>query len=75
MSASATLVIVPVRPTDTPAVMTGARPPRRRLRAQLRADGRVDTEWLGGDSEHPDIDRWAREAVSRLHGLAPAAEL
>lgn len=37
---------------------------RLRLRARLRADGRVDTEWLGGDSDHPDLERWAREAVT-----------
>jgi len=48
---------------------------RLRLRAQLRANGRVDTEWLGGDSERPEVERWAREAVSftYLHPLRDAA--
>ena len=48
---------------------------RLRLRAQLRPDGRVDTEWLGGDSDHPEVERWAREAVSftYLHPLRDAA--
>lgn len=48
---------------------------RLRLRARLRADGRVDTEWLGGDSDHPDLERWAREAVTftYLHPLRDAA--
>jgi putative ATP-dependent endonuclease of OLD family len=48
---------------------------RLRLRARLRADGRVDTEWLGGDSDHPDLEGWAREAVTftYLHPLRDAA--
>lgn len=48
---------------------------RLRLRARLRADGRVDTEWMGGDSDHPDLERWAREAVTftYLHSLRDAA--
>jgi putative ATP-dependent endonuclease of the OLD family len=48
---------------------------RLRLRARLRADGRADTEWLGGDSDHPEVERWAREAVSftYLHPLRDAA--
>jgi putative ATP-dependent endonuclease of OLD family len=48
---------------------------RLRLRAHLRADGRVDTEWFGGDSDHPDAERWAREAISftYLHPLRDAA--
>jgi len=48
---------------------------RLRLRARLGADGRVDTEWLGGDSDHPDLERWAREAVTftYLHALRDAA--
>lgn len=48
---------------------------RLRLRAQLRANGRVDTEWFGGDSEHPDVEAWAREAVTftYLHPLRDAA--
>lgn len=48
---------------------------RLRLRASLRADGRVDTEWLGGDSDHPDLERWAREAITftYLHPLRDAA--
>ncbi len=53
----------------------GAGTARLRLRARLRADGRVDTEWLGGDSDHPDLERWAREAVTftYLHPLRDAA--
>lgn len=45
------------------------------MRARLHADGRVDTEWLGGDSDHPDLERWAREAVTftYLHPLRDAA--
>jgi putative ATP-dependent endonuclease of OLD family len=48
---------------------------RLRLRARLRSDGRVDTEWVGGDSDHPEVERWAREAVSftYLHPLRDAA--
>lgn len=48
---------------------------RLRLRARLRSDGRVDTEWLGGDSDHPDLERWAREAITftYLHPLRDAA--
>jgi putative ATP-dependent endonuclease of OLD family len=48
---------------------------RLRLRARLRSDGRIDTEWLGGDSDHPDLERWAREAITftYLHPLRDAA--
>ena len=48
---------------------------RLRMRARLRADGKVDTEWLGGDSDHPDLERWAREAITftYLHPLRDAA--
>lgn len=48
---------------------------RVRLRATLRSDGKVDTAWFGGDSEHPDVERWAREAVTftYLHPLRDAA--
>lgn len=47
---------------------------RLRLRARLRPDGRVDTDWLGGDADHPDIERWAREAITftYLHPLRDA---
>lgn len=47
---------------------------RLRLRARLRPDGRVDTEWFGGDSEHPEVERWARDAVTftYLHPLRDA---
>ena len=47
---------------------------RLRLRARLRADGRAETEWVGGDSDHPEVERWAREAVSftYLHPLRDA---
>jgi putative ATP-dependent endonuclease of OLD family len=40
-----------------------------RVRADLRSDDRVDVEWFGGDSEHPDIERWAREAIT--HTICP----
>ena len=48
---------------------------RLRLRARLRPDGRVDTEWVGGDGDHPDLERWAREAITctYLHPLRDAA--
>lgn len=36
---------------------------RLRLRARLRGNNRVDVDWFGGDSQHPDVERWAREAV------------
>lgn len=53
----------------------GAGCARLRVRARLRPDGRVDTEWLGGDSDHPDVERWAREAITftYLHPLRDAA--
>lgn len=48
---------------------------RIRLRATLTSSGRVHTEWFGGDSDHPDIEQYAREAVSftYLHPLRDAA--
>lgn len=48
---------------------------RLRMRARLRPDQRVDTEWIGGDSDHPDVERWAREAITftYLHPLRDAA--
>jgi putative ATP-dependent endonuclease of the OLD family len=48
---------------------------RLRLRARLRPTGRVDVEWFGGDSQHPEVERWAREAVTftYLHPLRDAA--
>jgi putative ATP-dependent endonuclease of the OLD family len=48
---------------------------RLRLRAHLRSDERVDVDWFGGDSDHPDVERWAREAVTHtyLHPLRDAA--
>lgn len=36
---------------------------RLRLKATRGADGRIDVEWFGGDSHHPDVERWARDAV------------
>lgn len=56
-----------------PSLGSGAA--RLRLRAHLRPSGRIDTEWLGGDSEHPDVEGWAREAVTFtfLHPLRDAA--
>jgi len=48
---------------------------RLRMRAQLRSTGRVDVEWFGGDSDHPDVERWARDAVTftYLHPLRDAS--
>lgn len=48
---------------------------RLRLRASLTTSGKVRTEWFGGDSEHPDVEAWAREAVTftYLHPLRDAA--
>jgi putative ATP-dependent endonuclease of OLD family len=53
----------------------GAGCARLRMRARRRPDGRVDTEWLGGDSDHPDVERWARDAITftYLHPLRDAA--
>lgn len=46
-----------------------------RLKARIGLDGRVITQWYGGDSEHPDIERHARSAVRfvYLHPLRDAA--
>jgi putative ATP-dependent endonuclease of OLD family len=40
----------------------GANKARLRLAASLRSDGKVDTEWYGGDSSHADVEKFAREA-------------
>ncbi len=42
----------------------GANKARLRLAASLRSDGKVDTEWYGGDSSRPDVERFAREATT-----------
>ena len=49
------------------APSVGPNAARLRVRARLRADDRVDVEWFGGDSEHPDIEKWAREAVRHTY--------
>ena len=36
---------------------------RLRLRATIGPTGRIDTEWFGGDSRSPEVEKWAREAV------------
>ncbi len=48
---------------------------RLRLKAKLGAGGRVRIEWFGGNSEHADIERHAREAIRfvYLHPLRDAA--
>jgi putative ATP-dependent endonuclease of OLD family len=48
---------------------------RLRLRASLTGTGKVRTEWFGGDSQHPEVEIWAREAVTftYLHPLRDAA--
>jgi putative ATP-dependent endonuclease of OLD family len=42
----------------------GAGTARLRLRARVNSAGKVDTDWIGGDSEHAEVERWAREAVT-----------
>lgn len=48
---------------------------RLRLRARLQPAGGIDVEWFGGDSQYPEVERWAREAVTYtyLHPLRDAA--
>jgi putative ATP-dependent endonuclease of OLD family len=46
-----------------------------RVRAQLADSGKVHTEWFGGDSHNPEVERWAKEAITAtyLHPLRDAA--
>jgi putative ATP-dependent endonuclease of OLD family len=46
-----------------------------RLKAAIGADGRIQTQWFGGDSEQPGVERHARDAVRfvYLHPLRDAA--
>jgi putative ATP-dependent endonuclease of the OLD family len=46
-----------------------------RMKAMIGADGRIRVEWFGGNSEHPDVERHAREAIRfvYLHPLRDAA--
>ena len=46
-----------------------------RLKATIGPGGRIQTEWFGGDSEQPDVERHARDAVRfvYLHPLRDAA--
>ena len=46
-----------------------------RLKATIRPTGRIATQWYGGDSDHPDVERHARDAVRfvYLHPLRDAA--
>jgi putative ATP-dependent endonuclease of OLD family len=48
---------------------------RVRIKAKIGVDGRIRVEWLGGNSEHADIERHAREAIRfvYLHPLRDAA--
>ncbi|WP_280403272.1 ATP-dependent nuclease [Nocardia brasiliensis] len=48
---------------------------RIRLRATLSGNGKIHTEWFGGDSTYAEIEGWAREAVTftYLHPLRDAA--
>jgi putative ATP-dependent endonuclease of OLD family len=48
---------------------------RLKVRVSLRSGDQVDMTWMGGDSDHPDVERWAREAVTftYLHPLRDAA--
>jgi putative ATP-dependent endonuclease of OLD family len=45
-----------------------------RLKATIGPTGRITTQWYGGDSDHPDIERHARDAVRfvYLHPLRDA---
>lgn len=38
-----------------------------RMKARLGADGRIRVEWFGGNSEHPDVERHAREAIRFIY--------
>jgi putative ATP-dependent endonuclease of the OLD family len=53
---------------------TGADAAKIRLKARIGADGRVITQWYGGDSDHADLERHARSAVRfvYLHPLRDA---
>src|SRR3954454_8107694 len=53
----------------------GAGCARIRLRAKLGSDGRVITQYLGGDADNADVERHARDAVrfTYLHPLRDAA--
>jgi putative ATP-dependent endonuclease of OLD family len=46
-----------------------------RMKARLGVDDRVRVEWFGGNSEHADVERHAREAIRfvYLHPLRDAA--
>ncbi len=46
-----------------------------RLKATISPRGRIQTQWFGGDSEQPDVERHARDAVRfvYLHPLRDAA--
>jgi putative ATP-dependent endonuclease of the OLD family len=46
-----------------------------RLKATIGPTDRIATQWYGGDSDHPDVDRHARDAVRfvYLHPLRDAA--
>lgn len=46
-----------------------------RMKARLGVDGRVRIEWFGGNSEHAEVERHAREAIRfvYLHALRDAA--
>lgn len=53
----------------------GAGIAKLRLRATLGPTGRLQTQWYGGDSEQPDLEHHARDAVRfvYLHALRDAA--
>jgi putative ATP-dependent endonuclease of OLD family len=53
----------------------GAGVAKLRMKARLGADHRVRVEWFGGNSEHADVERHAREAIRfvYLHPLRDAA--
>jgi putative ATP-dependent endonuclease of OLD family len=53
----------------------GAGTAKLRLKAMIGPGGRIQTQWFGGDSEQPDVERHARDAVRfvYLHPLRDAA--
>ena len=57
------------------APKAGPRAAKIRLKARIAPDGRVITQWYGGDSDHASLERHAREAVRfvYLHPLRDAA--
>lgn len=53
----------------------GAGVAKLRFKARLAEDGRPQGDWFGGNSQHPDVERHARDAIRfvYLHPLRDAA--